>query len=74
MIDQADSKYENALDLLMERFGNVVGVLRSLPDFVLFQLKPKSGRFVTGFGQAYDLVGDHLDQLVHVGPDRIRRS
>ena len=74
VIDQADSRYESTLDLLTERFGNVVGVLRSLPDFILFQLRPKSGRFITGFGQAYDLAGDHLDQLVHVGPDQIRRS
>ena len=71
-IGRDDVRYENTLARFNDRFGNVIGVLRSLPDFVLFQLNPRSGRFVTGFGQAYDLSGDHLDQLAHVGPDQIK--
>ncbi len=72
-IDRDDALYENTLGRFKDQFGNVVSVLRSLPDFVLFQLSPTSGRFVTGFGQAYDLTGDRLDQLTHVGPDQIKR-
>ncbi|AOV17489.1 hypothetical protein BJI67_10835 [Acidihalobacter aeolianus] len=44
-----------------ERFGNVIEVLRSLPDFRLFRLHPlDGGRLVTGFGRAYDLVGGEI--------------
>ena len=73
-IDRDDARYESTLTRFKDKFGNVISVLRSLPDFVLFQLSPKSGRVVTGFGQAYDLSGDHLDQLAHVGPDQIKRT
>ena len=73
-IDRDDALYESTLDRFKDRFGNVMDVLRSLPDFVLFQLSPRSGRFVTGFGQAYDLTGAHLDQLTHIGPNQIKRN
>lgn len=73
-IDRDDALYESTLACFKDRFGNVINVLGSLPDFVLLQLSPKSGRFVTGFGQAYDLTGDDLAQLAHVGPDQIKRS
>ena len=71
-IDHDDARYKSTLARFKDRFGNVISVLQSLPDFVLFQLSPRSGRFVTGFGQAYDLSGDHLDQLTHVGPGQIK--
>ena len=54
------------LDAMQARFGEVVGVLRGLGDFVLFRLKPQSGRFVMGFGQAFTLTGDGLQTLEHI--------
>lgn len=54
------------LDAMQARFGEVVGVLRGLGDFVLFRLKPQSGRFVMGFGQAFVLTGDALQTLEHI--------
>ena len=72
VIRRGGSKYEHVLGLFSARFGGVIDVLKSLPDFVLFELTPRSGRFITGFGQAYDLAGDQLDILEHVGPDQIR--
>ena len=38
--------YELVLDDYQQRHGKMVGLLRQLPDFVLFQLQPKSGQFV----------------------------
>lgn len=73
VIDRKDSGYERILDRFTQRFGNTVDLLRSLPDFVLFELRPRDGRFVMGFGRAYDLEGDRFDRLVHVGPDQINR-
>ena len=37
------------LDAMEVRFGNVVGLLRGLGNFVMFRLKPQAGRFVMGF-------------------------
>ena len=59
--------YPQMLDALEARFGNVVGMLRGLGDFVLFRLTPQSGRFVMGFGQAFVLAGEGLGELQHIG-------
>lgn len=57
--------YESLLDAMQARHGKMLGVLRQLPDFVLFRLQPVSGQFVMGFGQAYHLRGDTLDEFEH---------
>ena len=48
--------YESRLDGLQARHGSTFKVLRTLPDFVLFELSPGQASFVTGFGAAYDLT------------------
>lgn len=48
------------------RFGNIIQVLRDLPDFRIFQLTPTAGRFVVGFGAAYDVNANDLNKLIHV--------
>lgn len=53
------------LDNYEQRHGKMAGLLRQLPDFVLFQLQPKSGQFVMGFGKAYTLTGDNLSVFEH---------
>ena len=47
--------YSRQLDALQDKFGEVVSLLRPLPDFHLFALYPESGRYVVGFGQAYTI-------------------
>ncbi|MFM6618927.1 MAG: HugZ family protein, partial [Dolichospermum sp.] len=44
--------------------GELISTLRSLPDFRIFQLTPKNGRFVIGFGAAYNISSDNINQLV----------
>lgn len=54
-IDLSDDCYSTQLTALQNKFGEIVGVLRSLSDFHLFALAPESGRYVAGFGQAYTI-------------------
>ena len=42
--------------------------LRMLADFQLIRLKANSGLFVKGFGKAYEISGEKMDQLSHVNP------
>jgi len=62
-------EYESRLDAMEQRFGEVVGMLRGLPDFVLFRLVPVSGRFVLGFGQAYAVEGPAMELSGPLGPN-----
>jgi len=57
--------YTLVLDDYQERHGKMAALLRQLPDFVLFQLQPKSGQFVMGFGKAYALTGENLSVFEH---------
>lgn len=57
--------YALVLDDYQQRHGKMAGLLRQLPDFVLFQLQPISGQFVMGFGKAYTMTGDNLSVFEH---------
>lgn len=52
-IARDDENYTTRLNALQDKFGEVVGLLRSLSDFHLFALSPESGRYVAGFGRAF---------------------
>jgi len=52
------------------RFGDVMQLLESLPDFTLFRVRLEAGSFVRGFGQAYALEGERLDRLRHIAPGK----
>ncbi|MFQ4137063.1 HugZ family protein [Nodosilinea sp. PGN35] len=59
-------------DRFERRFGEITAMLRSLDDFQIFCLSPQAGRFVMGFGAAYQVDANDLSQLVsppQTGPD-----
>ncbi|MEO0534402.1 MAG: pyridoxamine 5'-phosphate oxidase family protein [Cyanobacteria bacterium P01_A01_bin.123] len=60
-----ESEPWNAIaDQFEARFGNIIQMLRGLGDFRIFKLKPYGGRFVMGFGAAYGIDPQDLNQLV----------
>ncbi len=67
LLSRGTGKWDVIAQQFAERFGNIVEVMISLPDFRLFQLKPHSGRFVMGFGAAYDIDPKDLNKLIHKG-------
>ncbi len=55
-INRDQPHYERLLDDMQARHGSTLKILRTLPDFILFELSPNQASFVTGFGAAYDLT------------------
>lgn len=51
-------EWAETMECFEREFGAIMPLLRTLPDFRLFRLAPGAGRYVRGFGQAYDLGGD----------------
>jgi len=50
-----DSEVAQAVfEQMRQKLGNTIELLRSLADFKLLELRPQQGRFVVGFGKAYD--------------------
>ncbi len=59
-------QWTEIVDKFQGKFGEIIEMLRSLPDFRIFQLTPTKGRFVIGFGAAYQISGDNLNQLTQI--------
>ncbi len=51
----SDPVHDKQLQALTTQFGETVTLLRTLPDFHLFELQPRTARYVLGFGQAYQI-------------------
>ena len=67
IVEREDPLFAQVLAEFHHCFGKVMKMIEPLPDFHLFRLQLQTGRFVRGFGQAYELSGDHLDRLTHIG-------
>ncbi len=57
-IERESKQWEVILSQFKTRFGEIVDLLDSLPDFILFELKPEQVVLVKGFGDAHQ-VPDH---------------
>lgn len=59
-VTQQEQHYAVRLEALTVKFGETVKLLSTLPDFHLFAITPQSGRYIQGFGQAYQInLKDH---------------
>lgn len=70
LVAREDDLFDRVMAKFRLRFGGVMRVIEPLPDFHLFRVEAASGSFVRGFGQAYRLTGDLLDQLAHIDPTK----
>ena len=53
-------------DKFAERFGDIIDALSGLPAFRIFKLTPYKGLFVIGFGAAYRISGENLNDVIHI--------
>ena len=66
LIQRDQGQFEELMNLFDQKFGAIMKGLKEMSDFHLFKLIPESGRYVIGFGAAYDIKPDDLNQLVHL--------
>jgi putative heme iron utilization protein len=62
---RGSTRWNEGVAALRDRHGGLVDTLISLSDFRLFQLQPQSGRYIVGFGQAYELKAGSLSVIDH---------
>jgi hypothetical protein len=67
-LEYGSDVFRAGVDCLAERLGDRPRNLSELQDFRLFRLVPLGGRYVKGFGKAYNLVGNTLagEELTHM--------
>lgn len=66
LVERDTELWNQIVDSFEARFGEIIQLLRDLPDFRIFKLTPSKGRFVIGFGAAYDVNPNDLSTLTHV--------
>jgi putative heme iron utilization protein len=67
MIPHNASEYARIKALYLKRFPEAEQLF-SLGDFNLWKITPKSGRFVAGFGRAFNLVPEALLKTASIQP------
>ena len=65
-IDRQTEKWNEQISVFLEKFGDIINILKSLSDFKMFCFSPISGTFVKGFGKAYTIEGGALDHISHM--------
>lgn len=63
LMEKNSPHWDEIANQFQERFGQIIEMLRNLSDFHIFQLTPKEGLFISGFGAAYKVSGDRLNAL-----------
>lgn len=64
-ITRNSEKFEKTLALFGKKFDtSIVEMLKKMTDFNLYELKVTSGEATFGFGEAYLIGGDKMDELV----------
>ena len=71
IINRDSEEFRNVMAFFRQRFGDFIDMIEPLQDFQLFRIIPESGRFIRGFAQAFELSGQGLNEISHIGPDRI---
>ncbi|AFJ02890.1 Pyridoxamine 5'-phosphate oxidase-like protein [Methylophaga frappieri] len=72
--DSAD--WQTGIRVLQARHGQRIESLSQLSDFRLFRLQPEGGRYVKGFGKAYQIEGGSLagESLQHLREGHKKRN
>ena len=65
-------RWSELLPLFKSEFGDIVTIIKTLTDFVLFELQPLDGRWITGFGAAFTFDRLDFSNAEHVGPTQLR--
>lgn len=76
LIEYGSEPWKRGMDCLAERHGERPRNLGEHTDFKMFRLTPLRGRYVKGFGKAYDLEGRTLagESLVHLREGHKQRA
>lgn len=74
--DVESEGWKEGIKVLAQRHGERINNLSQLADFRLFKLVPRKGRYVKGFGKAFDLIGGSLaaEKISHLKDGHKKRS
>jgi putative heme iron utilization protein len=63
-IAKNDGTYESIMKAFVSKQGETLTMLMGMKDFNLYVLTPLYGEATFGFGEAYNIGGEHMNELV----------
>lgn len=72
LVEKQSTDWHSGIAALKARFGEIIDNLSQLGDFNLYRLTPESGRYVKGFGQAFEISGNDLLDFVHLTEGHVK--
>jgi len=64
-IERGCERFETVLDLFSQKFdAKMVATLKKMTDFNLYEFKVNYGEATFGFGKAYFIGGENMDELI----------
>ena len=63
-IARDDETFEDIMQMFIEKQGSTLSMLMGMSDFNLYALTPIYGEATFGFGEAYNIGGEKMNQLV----------
>ena len=64
LVKRESEEHSIITEKMKERFGDIIDLFNGLADFKLFQLHAKQGRYVEGFGRAFNIQQGLMQDLV----------
>ena len=61
IISRSDTDFHKITDIISNKHGNTIDIIREFKDFHLIKIIPIKGTIITGFGSAYNLIGKSLE-------------
>ncbi|WP_282176715.1 heme utilization protein HutZ [Vibrio nereis] len=74
LVERNTEAWQQGVNALQTRFGDIIKNLSQLGDFNLYRLVPESGRYVKGFGQAFEISGNDLLDFVHLTEGHVQKE
>jgi len=69
-IPREDTSYHDIMQAFIEKQGETLSMLMGMKDFNLYMLRPIYGEATFGFGEAYNIGGEKMNELVTRTGDR----
>ncbi|GAD88602.1 MULTISPECIES: heme utilization protein HutZ [Vibrio] len=73
-LDKSSQQGIEGVQALQQRFGEMAQNLAKLGDFNLYKLTPSNGRYVKGFGQAFNVSGNDLVDFLHLSEGHVQHE
>lgn len=72
LIERDCDQWTQGIEILRSRLGEMIDNLSQLSDFRLYRLNPVFGRYVKGFGQAFDVSGEDMLSVIHLDEGHVK--